>query len=519
MNILITACRIIVGSLFIVSGLIKVNDVIGFGYKLEEYFAGTALNFPGLIPYVIPIAIFIVIGEVLLGVALLLGAWPKLTSGLILFMTVFFLWLTNYTASCIDRRNEFKPTSEVLSFPDTCVETCGCFGDAIPLEPRESFWKDVILLIFVIPVFIAGWRKKFQLNTWKEDAVILPISVALIAAFSMLQLEWNFPIYFTIISCGIALLIKKFAGRKEWLMAIAVLLLCGYVQCHTYFHLPLKDYRGYAIGKDINRQIKKYEELQQETAFAKFVEQKIIPLTGDTIDFWTAIGDTTTVDSVAAFLKRVRSIHPEADKLEQELALHETQWKSEINLYQPTKIIRFFTLKKTDTGEIRVLNQDQYSKQRIWEDKSWVILTELNRDSVVRKGYDPPIKDFNPSTMDGAEIRSDLLAEPKVFWMISKDIAKMNKEQLKEIVEFSKRAQADGYKFYAITPSGGEEVEQFRFEHQIPFDFLQNDGTELKIIVRANPGLVYLENGVVVNMWSGYDIPDYDQARGENFRP
>ncbi len=195
------------------------------------------------------------------------------------------------------------------------------------------------------------------------------------------------------------------------------------------------------------------------------------------------------------------------------------QWKQEIDKYQPTKSVRIYTLKKSDTGEIRVLNQDQYTKQRIWEDKSWVILTELNRDSLVRKGYDPPIKDFNPLSMDGSEVRSDILSEPKSFWMISKDITKMNKEQLKEIVEFSKLAQADGYSFYAITPSGGEEVEQFRFDNQIPFDFLQNDGTELKIIIRANPGLVYLENGVVVNMWSGYDIPDYSKERGNGFKP
>ncbi|MFM9984083.1 MAG: MauE/DoxX family redox-associated membrane protein [Flavobacteriales bacterium] len=519
MKIFITACRILVGSLFIVSGLIKVNDVIGFGYKLEEYFAETALNFPSMIPYVIPIAIFIVIGEVLLGVALLLGAWPKLTSSLILFMTVFFLWLTNYTASCIDNRNDFKPSAEVLSFPDTCVETCGCFGDAIPLEPRESFWKDVILLIFVIPVFIAAWRKKFHLNTWTEDAVIIAFSLILIAAFSILQLEWNFPIYFTIISCGLALLIKKFAGKKEWLMAVAVLLICGYVQCHTYFHLPLKDYRGYAIGKDINQQIKSYDELQNETAFAKFVDQKITPLTGDTIDFFSTIGDTATVDSVAGFLNKLRASNSTVDPLISELMTNKQQWKLEIDKYQPTKNIRIYTLKKSDTGEIRVLNQDQYTKQRIWEDKTWVILTELNRDSLVRKGYDPPIKDFNPLSMDESEVRSDLLSEPKAFWMISKDITKMNKEQLKEIVEFSKLAQADGYKFYAITPSGGEEVEQFRFENQIPFEFLQNDGTELKIIIRANPGLVYLEKGVVVNMWSGYDIPDYSKEKGNGFRP
>ena len=94
MKVVISICRIIVGALFIVSGLIKVNDVVGFAYKLEEYFSVKALGFPELLPYTVPIAMFIVIGEVLVGVATLLGAWPKLTSSLLLFMTLFFAWLT-----------------------------------------------------------------------------------------------------------------------------------------------------------------------------------------------------------------------------------------------------------------------------------------------------------------------------------------------------------------------------------------------------------------------------------------
>ena len=32
-------CRIVVGGTFIVSGLVKANDPLGFSYKLEEYFA------------------------------------------------------------------------------------------------------------------------------------------------------------------------------------------------------------------------------------------------------------------------------------------------------------------------------------------------------------------------------------------------------------------------------------------------------------------------------------------------
>jgi uncharacterized membrane protein YphA (DoxX/SURF4 family) len=45
-NYLTMSSRILVGALFIVSGLIKANDTIGFSYKLEEYFASDALNWP-----------------------------------------------------------------------------------------------------------------------------------------------------------------------------------------------------------------------------------------------------------------------------------------------------------------------------------------------------------------------------------------------------------------------------------------------------------------------------------------
>jgi uncharacterized membrane protein YphA (DoxX/SURF4 family) len=449
MKILTTICRILVGSLFIVSGLIKVNDVIGFGYKLEEYFAESALNFPGLEPFIIPIAIFIVVGEVLLGVALLLGAWPKLTTSLILFMTVFFLWLTNYTASCIDRREAFKPTTETPEFTDTCVETCGCFGDAIPLEPRESFYKDVVLLIFVIPVFFAAWRGKFKLNTWKEDAIILSASVVVVAGFSIKMLDWMFPIYFTIIAYGLALLVKKFLGEKVWLMALVVLGVTSYLQCYTYQHLPLKDYRAYAIGNNILEKTKSAEELGLD----------------------------------------------------------------------PPKYVSMYTLKNLSTGEVKEIDSDAYLAQRVWEDKNWEIQKDKTYKKKISDGYEPKIKDFNPTNQDGDEVREQLLTEPRVFLMISKMPEEMETKYLPQIAEFSKAAQADGAKFYAITPAGGESVEQLRFQHQLPFDFLINDMTELKIIIRDNPGIVYLENGVVVNMWADNDLPAYNEAKQNNFRP
>jgi peroxiredoxin len=86
-------------------------------------------------------------------------------------------------------------------------------------------------------------------------------------------------------------------------------------------------------------------------------------------------------------------------------------------------------------------------------------------------------------------------------------LAKTDTCNFETINAFALKAQKDGAKFFGISSSAGEEVEQFRFQHQTPFDFLANDGTELKIIVRSNPGLVYLEKGVVKDMWSNADIP------------
>ncbi|MGB1122626.1 MAG: MauE/DoxX family redox-associated membrane protein [Flavobacteriales bacterium] len=93
-NTIIKICRLLVGSLFIVSGLIKANDALGFMYKLEEYFEPGALNLPGLTEWTLPLAVFICVGEILLGVAMVIGALPRLTATLTGVIMAFFTWLT-----------------------------------------------------------------------------------------------------------------------------------------------------------------------------------------------------------------------------------------------------------------------------------------------------------------------------------------------------------------------------------------------------------------------------------------
>ncbi|WP_299254586.1 BT_3928 family protein [uncultured Lacinutrix sp.] len=137
MKYLVHICRLLVGGLFIFSGLIKLNDPLGFSYKLQEYFSSEVLNLPSLDPYALGISVFVVVLEVVLGVFLLIGYKRKFTIWMLLGMIVFFTFLTFYAAYF-----------EV-------VKDCGCFGDFLPLKPWESFTKDLILLILIL-VLVAG---------------------------------------------------------------------------------------------------------------------------------------------------------------------------------------------------------------------------------------------------------------------------------------------------------------------------------------------------------------------------
>lgn len=454
MKYFISFCRILVGSLFIVSGMIKVNDAIGFSYKLEEYFSVKALGFPELLPYVLPIAVFIVVGEVLLGVATLLGAWPRLTSSLILFMTLFFTWLTWYTWQCDPYALRTFTNPDGTTFQDTpeCVLTCGCFGDALVLTPFQSFLKDVFLLPFVLPFFVAAWRNRVPLNSFREDLVIGVISLALIAAAAVGIFDWFFPVIFTLVALAVGVALKKVAGGRQWAMALGVLAVCGITQYYTLAHLPLKDYRAYAIGESI----------------------------------------------------------PENMKTAEELGL------------KPPKYMRYYTLRHKSTGELMEVDQDKYValyKDSTFDLKSWEIQKDLTHDKLMEPGYEPRILDFLVMDMDGNDLKDSLLALDKVFLLVMWNLDETDTGNMKHIAEFASAAQASGIPFYGFSTADYDRSENFRHEHGLAFPFLQGDEKVLKTMIRANPGLMYLEKGTVINMWSGCDVPDYGPSGKNGFRP
>jgi len=165
--------RIIIALIFIASGFVKAVDVVGFSFKLEEYFSAPVFNMPFFEKFALPIAIFVVALELVLGIMLLLKLHLKKLLIALIALCIFFAFLTFYSAY-------FNKVTD-----------CGCFGDAIKFTPWQSFIKDIILLIGLIILWF-WYKKDFIKNENKSSfrksvLVISLVATAFIIGFGIIN--------------------------------------------------------------------------------------------------------------------------------------------------------------------------------------------------------------------------------------------------------------------------------------------------------------------------------------------
>lgn len=134
MKPIITIFRIVVGVLFIFSGLIKANDPLGLSYKMDEFFEVLHMHF--MIPLSLTLSLVMNAFEIIAGIAVLIGYRMRFFSFLLLLLIIFFTFLTGFALF------------------SGLIRECGCFGDCIKLTADQSFWKDIILLVMILVIFI-----------------------------------------------------------------------------------------------------------------------------------------------------------------------------------------------------------------------------------------------------------------------------------------------------------------------------------------------------------------------------
>lgn len=380
-NALVWVCRILVGLLFIFSGLIKANDPLGFSYKLMEYFEVFHITF--LDSFAVGIAIILCALEMILGFALLIGARAKAVVWGLLALIIFFAFLTFYSAY-------FK-----------VVQTCGCFGDAIPLTPWESFSKDLALLLLTLVLF------------FNPDKI------------------------------------KPFFGKKtgDVAVGIATVLTIG-AGLYTYNFLPVIDFLPYKIGANIPESMK---------------------------------------------------TPPGAKPDEYELT---------------------YNLKNKKTGETKLMTDKEYMKTGIWKDNNWEVVGDpVSR--LVKKGFSPKIVDLGISDMQGNDYTQELLTNP--FFNVVVVAYNINNADVDAMIKLNTLALnlAENYntRTVLLTSNSAQDVMKFTAANKLVYlEPFFADAVPLKSMVRANPGVLLLKNGTVINKWHYHTLPTYDELVKQYFQ-
>lgn len=371
-NGLLWFCRIAVGLLFIFSGLIKANDPLGFSYKLVEYFEVFHITF--LNGLALSISIILCALEMILGFALLIGVRAKQVAWGLLLLIIFFSFLTFYSAA-------FK-----------VVQTCGCFGDAIPLTPWQSFSKDLILLLLIIVIFKNrhGIKPLFKAKTGDR---------ALWAA--------------TIISVGFGV--------------------------YTYFYMPVVDFLPYKVG-------------------ANLIEEMRTP--------------------------------PDAKPDE----------------YQLT-----YQLKNKKSGETKEMSDKEYLSSGIWQDTAWEVVGEP-QSKLIKKGFTPKIVDLHIQDAQGNNYTTELVANPFINLIIvaynldntdTRAITDLNAVCINLTREYNTRT-------ILLTSASPAQAEAFKKKYHLISEIFYADAVPLKSMVRANPGILLMRGGTVINKWNYQTIPVYN---------
>jgi uncharacterized membrane protein YphA (DoxX/SURF4 family) len=120
-------------------------------------------------------------------------------------------------------------------------------------------------------------------------------------------------------------------------------------------------------------------------------------------------------------------------------------------------------------------------------------------------GEIPKIHDFYLEDAQ-SDLAPDILEKEKVLLVIVYDLQKADVNGFKSIKEITEKAIKEGYTVYGASASFTDELILAKERHNLPFDFLFCDGTTLKTMVRANPGLMMLNKGTITGKWNWSDI-------------
>jgi len=177
----------------------------------------------------------------------------------------------------------------------------------------------------------------------------------------------------------------------------------------------------------------------------------------------------------------------------------------------PDKLDYGFVFKNTSTGETKRVVMNEYSKFK--EDPAWEFTNEQD-NIVLEKGVEAKIANYAAYNELGDDVTDELLSfEGYSIWVLSRKIDETNDAAWDAIKPLEDFANANEMLIYAFSSSVFAETTPFKAKHNLTLPFYEADEIFIKTIVRANPGVVLLKNGVVVAKWHHKHLPTVEEIK------
>src|SRR5664280_1411385 len=169
MKLLRIASRIIIGLVFIFSGVVKAIDPLGSAYKFHDYFQAFHLGFLNTLS--LTLAVCMCTAEFISGFSVLTGLRQKTGILGVLILLVIF-----------------TPVTFILALTNP-VSDCGCFGDTIHLTNWQTFGKNIILVLFLLILYKE--RDQFKkIRNRKIEWPVISVVIVLFILFSLFNLRY-----------------------------------------------------------------------------------------------------------------------------------------------------------------------------------------------------------------------------------------------------------------------------------------------------------------------------------------
>lgn len=186
-----------------------------------------------------------------------------------------------------------------------------------------------------------------------------------------------------------------------------------------------------------------------------------------------------------------------------------TEWKTGRKLYleNPKPVEYFVTYKNKKSGATK----EYLSPNFPYNDSIWIEEWQFVSQRVV-----DPNKVFGKSLLifdeSGDNVTENIIRNPGYQLVVnSYDLTKANSNAFQKINSLASEASNDGISTSVLVSAEKEVIQNFKEVNKLQLDFYIADDIILKTIVRSNPGLMLMKDGVILKKWHYNDLPDYKE--------